>query len=135
MSIKFDSKEIGPTSRTTSGIKGITLAADDYVVAALPVRNSTDQLAIFSQNGLGKKFSLSELPLQKRAGKGLLCYKPNDTTGKVAAASLIEDTDNILILGDKSSICIEATDVPTLGRASVGNQIIKNNKILSVSKV
>ena len=135
MSIKFDSKEVAPTSRTTSGVKGITLGDEDEIVAALPVRNEQDQLAIFSQTGLGKKIKLAELPLQKRAGKGLLCYKPNDMTGKVAAASLIEDADNILILGDKSSICIEATDVPTLGRASIGNQIIKNNKILSVSKV
>ena len=135
MGIRFNSSEIAPTSRTTSGVKGITLSADDSVVAALPVRDSKDQIAIFAQNGLSKKFAQTELPLQKRAGKGLICYKPNEISGLVAAASLVADEDNVLVLGDKSSICIAASDIPTLGRVSLGNQVIKNSKILSVSKV
>lgn len=135
MAIRFDSKEISPTSRMTSGVKGINLNTDDEVIAAIPVRNSTDKLAIFVSGGMSKKFDLTELPIQKRAGKGLLCYKPTDSTGNVVAAALVEDNDCILILGDKSSICIEASEIPNLGRASIGNQIIKNNKVLSVSKV
>ena len=135
MSIKFDSKEIASTSRTTSGVKGITLNKDDSIVAALPVRNGNDHLAVFVSSGLCKKFELSELPLQKRAGKGLLCYKPTDITGNVVSAVLVDNTDNILVLGDRSSICISAQEIPTLGRASVGNQVIKNSKVNSVCKV
>ena len=135
MSIKFDSKEIAPTSRTTSGVKGITLNKDDSIIAALPVRNGNDHLAIFVSSGLCKKFELSELPLQKRGGKGLLCYKPTDITGNVVSAVLVDDTDNILVLGDKSSICVSAQEIPLLGRTSIGNQVIKNSKINSVSKV
>ena len=135
MAIRFDSKEVTPTSRATAGVKGIALGADDLVIAAQPVRNVKDKLAIFSQLGLSKKFGLEELPLQKRAGKGLMCYKPTDSTGPVSAAALVEDADNVLILGDKNSICIEAKEIPSLGRASIGNQVIKNSKINSVSKV
>ena len=135
MAIRFDSKEVTPTSRATAGVKGIALGADDLVIAAQPVRNTKDKLAIFSQSGLSKKFGLEELPLQKRAGKGLMCYKPTDSTGPVSAAALVEDADNVLILGDKNSICIEAKEIPSLGRASIGNQVIKNSKIISVSKV
>ena len=135
MAIRFDSKEITPTSRNTAGVKGINIASDDVIVGAQPVRNLTDKLAIFSQSGLSKKFGLEELPLQKRAGKGLMCYKPTDSTGLVSAAALVEDSDNVLIIGDKNSICIEASEIPVLGRASIGNQVIKNSKILSVSKV
>ena len=135
MSIKFNSMEIAATSRTTSGIKGITLGKDDYVVSALPVRHNTDDLAVFTMNGLCKKFPLNELPIQKRAGKGLLCYKPTDATGNVVSATLIDDEDNILVLGNNSSICGSATEIPRLSRASTGNQVIKNSKINSVSKV
>ena len=135
MAIRFDSKEVSATSRATSGVKGINLGADDEVIAAIPVRNTNDKLAVFVSGGMAKKFDLSELPVQKRAGKGLMCYKPTDSTGKVAAATLVEDGDCVLILGDKSSICIEAKEIPELGRASVGNLVIKNSKVLSVSKV
>ena len=135
MGIRFDSKEISPTSRATSGVKGINMAEGDSIVAAIPVRNINDKLAVFVQRGMAKKFSLDELPIQKRAGKGLMCYKPTDSTGKVAAATLIEDADNVLVIGDSTSICISAEDIPVLGRSSIGNQVIKNNTIKSVSKV
>ena len=135
MSIKFNSNEIGTTSRTTAGIKGITLNENDVVVATLVVRHDTDYLAIFSENGLGKKFPVKEITLQKRGGKGLTCYKPSDTTGYVVAAALVEDADSILLCGNKSSICISATEIPLLSRVSLGNILIKNNKVLSVSKV
>lgn len=132
MCIHFSSTEVGATARATSGIKGITLNDGDWVVAANPIRNPNDQLAVFSENGLGKRISLTELPIQKRAGKGLMCYKsPNN----LAAATLVEDGDSILVLGDKSSICVAANEIPSLGRPSMGNQIIKGSKIISVSKV
>lgn len=130
MAIKFSSTEIGASSRTTIGVKGITLNKEDYVVAALPIRNETDNLAIFAKNGLGKKIKLNELPLQKKAGKGLICYK-----NEVCAAALVSDEDNILICGDKNSLCISASEIPELSRSSLGNQIIKDSNIVSVSKV
>ena len=135
MGIRFDSKEITPTSRSTSGVKGIALADGDSVITALPIRDIKDKVAVFAQNGLAKKFALTELPTQKRAGKGLMCYKPSDITGPIMAATLVSDEDNVLIVGTPSSICISAKEIPELGRASIGNQVIKNSKIGSVSKV
>ena len=135
MSIKFNSTEIGATSRATAGVKGITLKPDDRVVSTLVVRNNNDTVALFSENGLGKRFTINELPIQKRAGKGLMGYKPNDSTGRIACAALLSDDDSVLICGDKTGICLSATEIPILGRASAGNQLIKGNKVLSVSKV
>lgn len=135
MAIKFNSSEISASGRATSGVKGITLKTDDYVVSALPVRHNTDEIAIFSERGLGKKIKMDELILQKRAGKGLIVYKPTDVSGKVCAGALISDEDSILIVGATSSICISAQDVPLLSRGSLGNQLIKGTNITSVSKV
>ena len=135
MGIRFNTSEVAATSRATSGVKGITLKENDYVVAAMPVRHSEDQIAVFAKGGLGKKFPMNELPVQKRAGKGLICYKPTENTGNVTAGALLSDEDSILLIGDKSSICIAATEVPILSRVSIGNQLIKNGTIYSVSKV
>ena len=133
--IRFNTSDVAATSRATSGVKGITLKENDYVVAAMPVRHSEDQIAVFAKGGLGKKFPMNELPVQKRAGKGLICYKPTENTGNVTAGALLSDEDSILLIGDKSSICIAATEVPILSRVSIGNQLIKNGTIYSVSKV
>jgi DNA gyrase/topoisomerase IV subunit A len=85
--------------------------------------------------GLGKKILPKEAISQKRGGKGLICYKTSDATGPVSAAAMISDEDTVLLIGDKTSICIAATDIPALGRASSGNQMIKNGKVIAVSKV
>ena len=133
--IKFNSNEISATGRLTAGVKGINLGDGDYIVAALPLRNSNDQLAIFTTKGFGKKISQTELPLQKRAGKGIYCHKSNDASGYVGAAQLVSDEDNILLIGDKNSVCISAKDIPEMGRIAIGNTMLKGNSILSASKV
>ena len=134
MGIKISLKEIPTSSRTAMGVKGITLKEDDYVVAALPVRHATDQLAIFAESGLGKKIKLEELPIQKRAGKGLMVYKPTSSSGKIVCGTLVEDSDMILLIGPLNSICISAKDIPLLSRPSLGNIMMKGI-INSVTKV
>ena len=47
---------------------------------------------------------------------------------------MINDEDNILLVG-KTSICIAATEIPLLGRATIGNQMIKNGQINSITKL
>lgn len=135
MGIKFNSMDVSATSRATSGVKGMGLNEDDYVVAALPIRNSQDSLAIFSECGLGKKIDLNELVTQKRGGKGIICYKTSEKTGDVTGTALISDEDNLLVCGLTNSICISATEVPLATRVSLGNQILKGTKLLSVTKV
>ena len=133
--LRFSTNEIGATSRMTTGVKGINLTDKDYVVAALAVRNASDNLALFSEKGMGKQIELTDVIPQKRAGKGIIAYKPAESSGGVAAGTLVAKEDNILIIGDKTSICISATDIPVFGRASIGNILIKGNRLMSVSKI
>lgn len=133
--IKFNSAEIAATSRMTSGVKGITLNEGDYVVAALPVRNETDDLAVFSTAGYGKRVKQEEIPVQKRSGKGVNCFKSGSNYGSVIAGQLVNDEDAVLIVGNQNSICISAKEIPVLGRVSIGNTLSKGGKVLSVSKV
>ena len=136
MGIKFSSLDVGATSRSTVGVKGMAFKEDDEIVSAIPVRNKSDKLAIFTSVGTGKKFNNDELPLQKRGGKGLICHKVTPTTGSITASALVSDDDSLLLCGDKTSICISATEIPAMGRAAAGNQMLKGNgALLSASKV
>ena len=134
MSIRFSSKEVTPTSRTTMGVKAITLGENDKVAFGLPIRDNTDNLALFSINGLGKQIKLPEL--QRRGGKGQIQFKVQENiTGRISCGSMVNDQDSLLVVGDKNSICIKASEIPLLTKQAVGNKIIKNSKILSVSKI
>ena len=134
MSIKFNTKEIGAVGRVAMGVKGIKLNEGDEVVAALPVHKDTDTVAIFTSNGYGKKVVLNDFPMQNKGGKGTYISKlTSDIT--IAGAAMVSDEDNILISGNHSSICISAKDVPLMSKVAQGNILIKNNRIISVTKI
>ena len=134
MGLRIKSSDISPSGRTTIGVKGINLGAEDEVIAALPIRNVTDDVAVFTSNGLGKRMKLTEFMTQTRGGKGVICYKPTASTGTLTAATLVDDTDTLFIAGTPKAICINAKDISTQGRPSIGVQILKG-RISSVSKV
>ena len=129
--LRISSSDISPSSRLTIGVKGINLGEGDYVVAALPIRDLDDALALFTADGYGKKIGPKDTILQNRGGKGVVCYKGNSY---ITAAAMVNDSDQLLICGDKNNICVSAADIPLLGRATQGNSMLKNNRIISVSK-
>ena len=133
-SIHFETKEIAAIGRVTAGVKAIKLADDDEVLVGLPIRDKKETVAVFSSFGNAKKTNIDEFPLQARAGKGVVAYKVSPATGDVVGATMINDEDNILLVG-KTSICVAATDIPQLGRAATGNIMIKNGQINSVTKL
>jgi len=128
--IKINSSEIAATGRTTIGVKGISLMQDDEVIAALPVRDANDFLAVFAEAGTAKKIPPYDITTQGRGGKGTIFCKETP-----AAMCLVSNEDQLLIVGNKNSICIQAEDIPTGGRTAVGSIMIKNNKVIGVSKI
>lgn len=133
--VRFKSSEVPATGRKGFGVKGVSLSEGDEVVAMIPLRDASDNLAIFSTLGLGKKISMSELPAQGRGGKGLYVYKPTSTSGEPCAMALISDKDQLLLVGNMNSICVNAKDIPLTGRTAVGNQIIQTKNLITVSKI
>ncbi|MGN0992831.1 MAG: DNA topoisomerase (ATP-hydrolyzing) subunit A [Bacilli bacterium] len=135
MSIHFETKNINPLGRVAAGVKSIKLLEDDEVLIGLPIIDDKNKVAIFSKNGLAKKSSIDDFPIQGRNGKGICAYKPTNTSGEVIGATIVNDDDNILLVGKPNGICISATEIPLLGRASTGNIMIKNTEIKKVIKL
>ena len=133
MSIRFETKSISPIGRVTAGVKSIKLADNDEVIIGLPITDTNESVAVFTAKGFSKKSKLDEFPNQGRAGKGVLIYKPTEITGTLVGAAIVNEKDNILLVGRPNSICISATDIPQLTRASIGNIMIKSN-VISIVK-
>ena len=135
MSIHFTTKDITPIGRVTAGVKAIKLNEGDYVLGGFPIKKKTDSVAVITEKGLGRKSPISDFSIQGRGGKGMLIYKPTTMTGDIVGAAIISDEDNLLLIGKPNSICISAADVPSLGRTSIGNIMIKNSDVVSVIKL
>ena len=134
MNIRFATKEIGAVGRNTLGVKAINLNENDEVLTALPIHKETDSVAIFSSDGMGKKIPLKEFTIQMRGGRGTMLYRCQNGVTLIGAA-MVSDEDNILINGNKSSICISAKDISVQGKTGTGVSLIKDNKIMSITKI
>ena len=130
MCIRFGTKDIAPIGRIAAGVKAIKLKENDELLVGLPISKNND-VAIFTTRGLGKRVKVSEFPVQGRSGVGV--YAANESS--IAGVCMVDDTDNILIIGNPSSICIEAKDVSTQGRSTAGVQVINGSKIVRVVKL
>lgn len=128
MGIQFETKDIKAIGRNTSGVKMIKLAEDDEVVSGIPSNaNNTAYLALITENGYGKRISLTELFIQGRGGKGLQYYKVNNETGRVVSAFFTKKSeDKILLSGPTNSICLVAHEIPVMGRYGLGANLTKN---------
>lgn len=130
MTIRFETSEISPIGRVTAGVKAIKLDEGDKILIGLPVHKNTDNLAVISATGMGRRIKLEEFPTQGRGGKGV-------TLGKgvrICGAAMIEDSDNLLIIGTPNNICISAKEIPILSRVSIGNVLIRNSKVKKIVK-
>ena len=127
MSIHFETKDIRPIGRATLGVKTIKLAENDYVIAAVPLADR-GYIAIFTEDGLGKVCYKDEFPLQLTNGKGVMA-----SHSPIVNAFNCEETDEILIIGQPTSICIKASELPNVQRTSGGNRVIKDSHIISVA--
>ena len=131
MSICFETKEIAAIGRVTSGVKAIKLDENDEVISGLPIDlKSNNAISIITAEGLGKKIAATDFFIQGRAGKGLCLYKDHEVVG----VSIINNEDNLLLIGSKS-ICVPATEIPLTGRSAIGSYIIKDSKVKSVIKL
>ena len=131
MCIKFKSSEVAASGRATIGVKGIDLKAEDSVIKLVVVRDIADDIGVFTATGLGKRMALSELPLQKRGGRGVAVVKDVE----LADVIMVNDNDMVLAVGVSNSICFSASEMTKSGKGTMGTQIIKGTRLQGVSKV
>jgi len=130
--IKFNSSDIAPIGRMTTGTKGIKLKPDDEVIVGLPLKNPKSYLGIFTKSSTGKRIKIAELLTQKKGGMGIRCCLKDE---EVTSACLISEEDKLLVCGNRDSICVSAAGVPVVNRAMRGSLILNKDIIKTVNKI
>lgn len=129
--VRYTTDDIRSIGRIAIGIKGIRLGEDDEVVSAKVVQKDS-HLLVATKDGYGKKIDITEIPITGKGTKGVI------VTNKVELVGLdfIKEDDAVLVMGDKSSVCIESKEIPIHSRTTKGNILIKDNDfIYSITKV
>tara|TARA_Y100000590_G_scaffold62535_1_gene66924 strand:+ start:5273 stop:7879 length:2607 start_codon:yes stop_codon:yes gene_type:complete len=152
--IRFMSKKLRIfKGRSSKGIKGIELSADDKVIS-LSVLNTTDinpktakkllkngeankdakkeviakqkYILSITENGFGKRTSFYDYRVTNRGGKGIIGIVASSRNGNVAASFPVDEGDEIILSTDKGKVIRCAVkEIRIAGRNTQGVRIFK----------
>ncbi|MDY6917675.1 MAG: DNA gyrase subunit A [Chloroflexota bacterium] len=123
--IRFGVASLRAASRSSGGVRGVHLAPGDSVVAMDTVSPEA-YLLVVTQFGYGKCTPLARYRPQARAGMGIKSISINAKSGGVAAARVVELSDEIMILSAKGIVIrLRADSVPIQGRIRRGASLMR----------
>jgi DNA gyrase subunit A len=140
--IRFNEAKVRSTGRTTSGVIGMTLDADQDEVIGMICLKDPDQetILVVSEQGYGKRSKIGDYRITNRGGKGVKTLNITEKTGPLVSIKSVTDNNDLMII-NKSGITIrmKVADLNIIGRATQGVKLInldkRNDEIASVCKV
>ena len=126
---RFTVAELRSASRTSGGVRGIRLADNDIVVS-LNLTPENSELLVVTEKGYGKCTPIDDYPRHNRGGGGVLTLKVMEKTGRIAAARVITDRDNDLMIISAAGVVIRM-DVQNIIR---GGRIIQGRRMMNLGE-
>lgn len=131
--IKFETKDIAPIGRFTSGVKAVKLDEDDSVIKGI---KEADEIVLVTSKGYGKRLNAKEdIPIKNRGTKNIPVYKTNAAVGDLVDAIATKSTDAISIIGNPFSLSCKVEEISLQSKISSGVSLIKDSTISSISIV
>ena len=135
MCIRFKESDVRSTGRVSMGVRGMNLADGDEVVS-MQLNTQGYYLLVVSENGMGKRTSISEFSCQNRGGKGVKCYKITEKTGNVIGAKAVNEENEIMMITTEGVIIrLQCADISILGRITSGVKLINLKEGVTVASV
>ena len=142
--------------RSSKGIRGIDLTENDSVMSLSIVdntkqietiikKNGSKKLSLneyvlsITENGYGKRSSLSDFRVTNRGGKGIIGIVNSKRNGNVTSNFIVTDKDQIILSTDKGRVIrVQVKEIRIAGRNTQGVRIIKlsgEEKVVSAIKI
>jgi len=142
--VRFDETDARPLGRTATGVRGINLDEDDYVIGMVCYEPEAEDAAahtllVIGEKGLGKRTDFEEYRKTSRGSKGVRTMNITDKTGKLVALKNVTEENDLLIITQSGLIIrMAVADIKHAGRNTQGVKLINirdNDSIASVSVV
>ncbi|MBQ2610816.1 DNA gyrase subunit A, partial [bacterium] len=99
MAIRFAISDLRPLGRTARGVTAMKLRTSDEIVGCDIVPRDYDaDFLLLTSDGFGKRTKLSEFRTQNRNGIGLIATKFKSTSSKLVALTIVQDSDDIMLV-------------------------------------
>jgi len=122
--IRFDENNVRSMGRSASGVRGMRLRGDDYVVACDVGRPDVTLLTV-TDDGLGKRTELERFPRKGRGTMGVRGIRLRREDVKVVGALMVADNDDVVLVASGGTLIrVRAADVSIQGRDAGGVRVM-----------
>jgi DNA gyrase subunit A len=119
--VRFDENDVRPMGRNARGVRGMMLEEGQGVIAMLVAEDEQQSVLTATENGYGKRTSITEYTRHGRGTKGMIAIQQTERNGKVVAATLVHADDEIMLITDKGVLVrTRVSEIRELGRATQG---------------
>ena len=123
--VRFDENDVRALGRDTRGVRGMMLEDGQSVIAMLVAEDEEQSVLTATENGYGKRTSITEYTRHGRGTKGMIAIQQSERNGKVVAATLVHADDEIMLITDKGVLVrTRVSEIRELGRATQGVTLI-----------
>ena len=123
--VRFDENDVRPVGRGARGVRGMNLEDGQSVIAMLVAEDEQQSVLTATQNGYGKRTSITEYTRHGRGTKGMIAIQQSERNGKVVAATLVHTDDEIMLITDKGVLVrTRVSEIREMGRATQGVTLI-----------
>ena len=137
--VRFDENDVRPMGRTARGVIGMKLAKGGKLISLLVAEDENDFVLTATENGFGKRTSITEYTRHARATQGMIAIQTSERNGKVVAATLVKDDDEIMLITTGGVLIrTRVKEIRAMSRATQGVTLInldKGEKLISLEKV
>jgi DNA gyrase subunit A len=135
----FDEEDVRPMGRATRGVRGMKLQAKQQVLSLLIAEDDKQTVLVATENGYGKRTVLADFRHSGRGTQGVIAIATSARNGKVVAAKLVSDEDEIMLITTGGVLIrTRVKEIRELGRATQGVTLInlgEGEKLSGLEKV
>jgi DNA gyrase subunit A len=126
---RFSEAKVRAMGRDTSGVKGMNVSAkingEPNRVLAMDVARDDSELFVVTENGYGKRTSVSEYPVKGRGTKGVLTAKLTAKKGGLAGALIVREHQDLLFISQNGMVQrTRAGGISQMGRPTQGVKVM-----------
>lgn len=128
----IETNSINAIGRATKGVRGIKLSLGDEVSSACAI-TSEKEIVVVSKEGLAKRLSVDELPVQGRYTKGVKAM-PEGIVDFVA----LQNERELVVISTSARLRIKVNDLPLQSRTAQGVKTLKlsgKNEVIGLVKI
>ena len=126
MAVHFSEKDVRPMGRNARGVRAITLAPGDEVVAMDVEEPDRREVLIVTSQAYGKRTNIDEYRHTSRGGKGVKAFAKEKEIGSVVDQILVKPEDEVLLITSGNQVIrIRVSEIRRAGRSTKGVRLQK----------